>query len=1117
MIKNTRRFTRLCLLRSGLGTSCLLLPAILLAPAPAAIAQVVYGSITGHVADATGASVPNASVLVTNNASGAKVHTTTNGSGTYQLEDLDPGTYTVQVSAPGYGVSKQTDVTVIENSARRADVALSPGAVTQTVTVTAEASMLQTDRADVSTTLTSKEVTNLSTGSNRNFQNLYETIPGFTGGFSTHSSAGNPAGSIQFNVNGISFSTNYTTIDGASDIYQWIPDLILYVPPVESIQSLNVVTADYTADQGFVGGAETSIITKTGGNRYHGSLWEYHSDNALEAKPYFFSAARLPKSILNQFGALASGPILHNKMFFFADWERTAQVSGVSAYYTVPTAAMRAGNFLGSGTNIYDPDTGTSAGTGRSVFGGDAIPTARQSAAAQKLLAMVPLPNVATPSLANNYFYSASIPSTQDNIDSKLTWNASEATSVFARYSISLKNVLDPFPFGSGGGNTADGGIPGTAAGRTQLGTIGATHTFTPRLLVNGTLGYSRQAISVFGPDYGTNTGLTVLGIPGTNGPNLLESGLPAFNINSISAFGNTNGNGPFTFVDNQYAIAGQLHYSLGNHTISAGTNIFHFALNHFQTGGNFPARGGFTFTGGLTSLAGSAAPNGYNSFADFLLGLPNSMGSSYQPLIPDTAREWEYALYVEDQWQANPHLTLTYGLRWELYPFAHANHFGGTIYDPATNDVLFGGYNGVPFNPGVNVGDGSFLPRAGVADRLNDKTVLRAGFALSVNPSNFKYILKAYPYILSQNYNGANAYSAAGDLRTGIPALPPSPDITQGSLPLPQNLSIISYQQNYDRGEIESYNVGIERQLMPWLAMKVQYVGNNANNMNCVVDLNAGEPGLGVNGQPFYQKYANSNPHQLYEPRCPSNYNSLQNQLTVRTHSNTSAGLAYTYGKSMAYAQGEDTVVAYSAADVFSRNYALNNMDLKHNLKVFGTYELPFGRNGKYLKNGFAGKLAGGWLLSNVLTWRSGVPFSVTSSGASLNSPDNQQTANQVKPKVAIYGAHSPGHHYFDPTAYAPVTTVAYGNVGLYSLRGPGLFRIDTGLRRIFAFGERAQLEFLAQAFSLTNTPEFSNPGSTVSDASFSGGNITNYNGYDTITSAGGNRLLQFGLTLSY
>ncbi len=1080
-------------------------------------AQIVYGSLTGRVTDATGALLPNADVQVTNDASGAKFNVKANDSGIYQIQNLDPGTYTVLISASGYGTSKQNDVTIVQNNLKRADATLQAGTVTETVTVTADNSLLQTDRADVNNTLDSKQLVNLSTGTTRNFQNLYETLPGFSGGFSTHSSAGNPAGSIQFNVNGTSFSTNNTTIDGASDIYQWIPDLILYVPPVESIQSVNVVTAGYTADQGFVGGAETTIITKAGGNRYHGSIWEYHTDNALQAKPYFFSAVRQPKSILNQFGGLASGPIIHDKLFFFADWERTAQSSGTSAFYTVPTVAMRNGNFLGSATNIYDPQTGTTTGAARSVFQGDVIPAGRQSSAAQKLLALVPLPNVVTTSFANNYFYSASIPSTQDNVDGKLTWNLSQATSAFARYSISLRNVFDPFPLGAAGGNTADGGIPGTAAGRTQLGTIGATHTFTPRLVVNGTLGYSRQAISAFGPDYGTNYGLTTLGIPGTNGPDPLESGLPAFNLSNLSSYGNTNGNGPFSFIDNQFAIAGAVHYSLRNHTVSAGTDIFHFALNHFQTGGNFPARGGFSFTGGNTALAGGSAPNAYNSFADFLLGLPNSMGSSYQPLIPDTAREWEYALYVEDQWQVTQRVTMTYGLRWELYPFAHANHFGGTVYDPTTNNVLYGGYGGVPFNPGVDVGNGSFLPRGGITARLDEKTVLRAGFALSVNPSNFKYILKAYPYILSQNYSGANAYTAAGDLRTGIPALPPTPDITQGKLPLPQNLSIISYQQNYNRGQIQSYNLGVERQLLPWLATQIQYVGNNASHMNCVVDLNAGEPGLGVNGQHFFQTYGNSNPHQLYEPRCSSNYNGLQTQLTVRTHSVTSAGLTYTYGKAMDDAQGEDTVVPYSSSDVFDRNYSLNNMDLKHNLKVFGTYELPFGRNGRFLRTGFAEKIAGGWQLSNVLTWRSGTPFTVTSSGASLNSPDNQQTANQVKSEVAIYGAHSPGHHYFDPTAFAPVTTATYGNVGLYSLRGPGLFRLDTGLRRIFAFGDKAQAEFLAQAFSLTNTPEFGNPGSTVSNASFSGESVTNYNGYDTINSAGGNRVLQFGLKLSF
>jgi hypothetical protein len=1093
--------------------------ALLAGTAGRTAAQVLYGTITGNVSDTTGALISGASILVTNTASGVSAKAVSNSAGTFLIQNLQPATYDVKVSDSGYASALENNVTVIENTVQRVNVSLTVGAVSQAVTVTAQGGMLQTDRADVNMTIDSKQIQNLSTGANRNFQNLYELIPGFSGAFSTHSSAGNPAGSIQFAANGISFSVNSTSLDGASDVYQWIPDLILYVPPDESIASVNVVTADYTADQGMVGGSITNIITKSGGNAFHGSAWEYHTDNALDAKPYFFSASRLPKSIQNQFGALASGPILRNKLFFFADWERTAQISGVSGYYTVPTAAMRAGDFSSSGTPIYDPATGTATGTGRSAFADEMIPVARQSTAALILLKSIPLPNTGTASsLANNYFHSESIPSTQDNYDTKINYDISPATNAFLHYSLSKKNVLDPFPFGpSGGGNTLDGGIPGNADGTTQLATIGATSTLSPHLVVDGNLGYSRQVINGEGTDIGTNYGLDVLGIPGTNGPNTLQSGLPAFNINSISAFGNTNGNGPFSFVDNQFAIAGAVHYTVRNHNFSFGTQIIHFALNHFQTGGQFPARGGFTFDGGNTATPGGSAPNGYNSFADYLLGLPSAMGTTYQYFTPNTAREWQYSLYAEDQYQLNAKNTITYGLRWELYPFAHANHFGGTVYDPAANNVLYGGYGSTPFNPGVDVGHGSFLPRFGFASRVTDKTVIRGGFAVSVNPSNFKYILKAYPYILSTVYNATNGYTAAGDLRTGIPALPTPPVITQGSLPLPSDEAIISYQRNYNRGQIQSYNLGVEQQVLPWMAAQLMYVGNNASHMNCVVDLNAGSPGLGVQGQPFYQKYGNSNAHQLYEPICPSNFNALESQLKVRGAGLTSGGISYTYGKGMSYGPGEDSSVPYSGAAVFSRNYALNNYDIKHNLKVYGTYQLPFGKGERYLRSGLVGEIAGGWRISNVLTYRSGTPFTVSSSGASLNAPAETQTANQLKAHVAIYGAHAPGYHYFDPTAFAPVTTATYGDVRLNSLRGPGLFRLDTGLRRSFNFGDRASLLFLAQAFGITNTPQFGNPGSTVSNAGFADGGISAYNGYDTITSAGGSRVLQFGLKLSY
>ena len=272
-------------------------------------------------------------------------------------------------------------------------------------------------------------------GGGRSFQSIFKTLPGFTTrGSSTPSSSGNPAGSVSYNVNGATSFGNNTKVDGASDIFPWQPQNVMMVPPAESIESVNVATNSLDAEQGATVGAAINVTLKSGTNQFHGAAWEYHTNSELKARNFFYYGGSNPKNILNQFGLNIGGPIKKNKLFFFADWERYVQRTLYSGFQTVPTGALRQGNFTGTGTILYDPNTGTATGTGRTQgqFVGNIIPVSRMSQAALKMIALIPEPNIPTASgLSNNYFYAANWAFTRDNVDLKINYNISDRSTMF--------------------------------------------------------------------------------------------------------------------------------------------------------------------------------------------------------------------------------------------------------------------------------------------------------------------------------------------------------------------------------------------------------------------------------------------------------------------------------------------------------------------------------------------------------------------------------------------------------------------------------------------------------------------------------------------------------------
>lgn len=1072
-------------------------------------AQVLYGSLTGRVTDPSGAPVPQAKVEALNTGTGVAQQSTTDSHGMYLFTHLQAGTYQVTISAPSFVTLTERNIGLATNTEQRVDAQLQVAKVRQSITVSAPLVALQTQRAVVRSLITSNQISDLPLSPDNNFETLYTLVPGVTPPVFQHSFASNPTGGLAVNVNGQGNTGNAPMIDGTPNPNYWEENMIAYVPPHDAIESVNIVTSNYDAEQGGASGVITNVVIKSGTNQFHGAAWEYNTNSALQARNFFYYGSSVPKNILNQFGLNLGGPIVKNKLFFFADWERYRQSEDENSILSLPPQAIRNGDFSGTGTTIYNPYTGNPNGTARSPFTGDQIPANLLSSAAQKMTALIPQPNYGTPgSIANNYFTSGDLLWHRDSVDLKMNYNPSDKTTMFGRYSAEPTFISDPQMLGPAGGDAyGETGQPGDAHGLTQSATLAGTYTFTPNLLLDANVGVTRQALNVAPTNIGTNFGSQVLAIPGTNGPSKLQGGQPGFVISGLANLGNPTVYNPFFFWDNEFLYAANLSWVKGSHSVRFGFSFTRAQLNHIQTNLAYAPRGGFNFDGAVTALNGGVAPNAYNSWAEFLLGLPSSFGKDNDYLMPITLRASAYAFYARDIWQATPKLSVDYGLRYEYYPYATHDHWGGSTYDPNNNLMYLGGFGGVPSNAYVNVGSGQVVPRLGIAYRVSHRTVVRAGFGMFTDPERYEYQMNFYPGDISQQFTGANSFAYAGSLATGIPSFT-APNLSLGKIPLPTDVGTDAYLLNIHRGYIESYNFTVQRDMGAGFDAQLAYVGNHGVRLFAVRNLNAAGPGQGVAGGIIDQLWGNPNSINAEGPFNGGNYNALQAQLTRRVEG-AQMGFAYTYSKAIDYNDAETSGLTWSWVPMLARNRALAGYDQTNNFEYWAIYASPFGHGQRWLKQGVGAAILGGWTLSPIVTKLSGLPFSVTSSGASLNAPGNSQTADQVLSHVAILGGHGPNQPYFSPNAFAPVTAVRFGTSGRDILRGPGAFALNGSLARTFSINERFHLQFRVDVLSLTNTPNFGNPGTNVSNAKFVNGALQSFNGYDTIASTNANALL--------
>jgi Carboxypeptidase regulatory-like domain/TonB dependent receptor len=1136
--------------------------ALLVVSCSMAHAQVLYGTLTGNVADPSGAAVPGAKVEALNTETGVGRQATTDERGAYLFTNIGSGVYKVTVAAHSFKTMVETNVIVNTNEVRRVDFALQISQTSETVEVSADAAVLQTDKADIHTEVTSQEVTELPYNGTegKNFQSLLLLIPGAvttSGSGEANSAAGNPQRAITVSMNGASSQANATRLDGTMNAYPWLPVNIAYVPSPEAIQTVNVTSNAFDAEQGAAGSAAINVTIKSGTNDLHGVLFERNTNNDLQAiNNVFTRPGRLAKNIFNQYGFAIGGPIwipkvVHgrNKLFWFMDYEGTKQNQfAASPNLTLPTAAMRTGDFSATGVTVYDPLTGNSDGTGRTPFPGNVIPASRISPAAATLAGLLPALTRPTTFYSNYDAYGATTYAV-DRWDWKVNYDPTDKVMIWGRYSLSPMDIVAPLVLGKAGGDAFNGGNPGHAGGRVQVTAAGLTYSLTPTLLLDGNVGYTRQNIGANGDPQDGYFGTDVLHIPGTNGVGPNYEGIPGFQVSGIANIGNTSTGSPFKFRDNQYTSNINVTKIKGAHNMRFGFEYDKFALNHFQPqGGTFgTARGTFGFDGSLTALKGGTAINGVpsgvtlpgapsNSWGQFLLGYPSETGKVTQYTDPIALRFATWSVYARDIWQVTSKLTVDYGLRWEYYPIYSHDHFGAVRFDPSTDNILVGGYGGVPWDTGASASKKDFAPRVGAAYRLSTTTVIRGGYGISIDPDNMRNQRNQYPSIVNQVYQPANTYQFVSyanvpnsdgatqvSLADGIPT-PTFPVISTGVIkPSPTaslttylpSTSTVTFPKNFNRGYYQNWNVFVQHEFSPTLWAEAGYAGMHAVHTQMGVNINGAAPGTGTAGRQLYP-YVTSDMN-MYEPFGDYLYDALQTRLRKRIGSSLIQA-NYTFSKALDNINGDngDGTLWRAYPVSYRLNKAISGINRAQTFTVAYVYMLPFGKGHQWANHGAANWIIGGWQLSGIVSRYSGLPFTVGTT-SSINAGGQANTANQINPVVKILGGHDASNPYFDGSAFANPPAGVLGSVGRNILIGPGYFQMSGSIKREFLFKEgKLKFQLVGEAFNLTNTPVFNNPGTTCCWSTNTNG-TTNYNGMGIITGTAnpdgpGPRYLQVG-----
>jgi len=1173
----TAGLVKLCRLMS----MAVLLGTILLGFSAPVMGQAVNATLLGTVTDSSGAAVANVKVTVTETNTGISHTSQTNDSGNYVFPDLPPGTYTVTAEQPGFKRASRAGIDLIVNSTERVDLALQPGDVNQTVTVEAETPILQTERADTGRKLEEVLTENVPLGTNRNFQNLLNIVPGTTRATFQHSQFFNASSSLQTEVNGQLREGNNYQIEGIDD-NERTGLLQILIPPLEAIQTVDASTSNYDAELGRASGAVVNVILKSGTNNYHGAAYEFARNNYFNARNFFDKS--VGHLAYNYFGGNIGGPIVKNKLFFFADYLMVKDHEANPNTISIPTMAIRSGDLSASTTPIYNPFSSSdpsmrkqiaaSSTPGPTVPGPNGttvdafnsactpatpgytsgmcpniIPSALIDPVSAKLMALLPTPTAA--GNTNNYFALLPFHKDTDFFDGKVDANLTDKDRLSFRLSYQRPAIFQAPIFGIAGG-PAQSNFEGSGLQNTYSTGLNYNRFFSNTLVAEFRVGVAWYHNEAHNTDYGTNTS-TTLGIPGVNLDKTITSGIVGIQINGgvlsnpIIGF---SASLPWIRSETNIDFANTWTKILGNHTVKLGVDLRRIrdALLQEQT---FSPRGLYTFNDGQTARKctpgdtsagcpdpvkfpnGGASKTGFtNDFASFLFDVPGQAGRDLATFFPNY-RAWQFFSFVQDKWLVTPKLTADIGLRWEFYPPATPVQKGGfSNYDPTNNTLRVSGYGSIPGNLGITTHYKYFGPRIGLAYRLNNSTVIRAGFGISFTPFPDNSYAYNFPVRSNNAFNPAVASFGPAVLADGVtpatfengfpaiiqPVVPPDGVITSASSPAAavvlKNSNLFVVNQNFKNPYVESWNLAVQRSLPGKFVLDVAYVGNHSvdtvvnYNLNAATIAGAGNAGL---PEATFGRTASTN---LLFAGYSSSYHALQVKFDRKFTGGLATTTAYTFGKGMGFQTGDDGGLFFYLNQ--RRNYARNDFDRTQTFVQSFVYDFPLGHGRRWVSSGPAAAVVGGWRVSTFMTIMSGLPMAFTASGTSLNAPGNTQTPDLVAPVKILHGI-GPNDPWFSTSSFAaPTAAGAFGNVGRNYLSGPNFFNLDATLSKLIRFTERCTLEMRLEAFGVTNTPQFfftSNGGTS---------NGTTYNPNPTspfghISSATGGRQLQLGAKFNF
>jgi hypothetical protein len=1062
----------------------------------AAFSQATAGSVIGTVLDPSGALVPNATITLSDTARGVSFKTNTNESGNYSQAQLTPGNYTVSAEHPGFQKVTQENVTVSVGQSARVDLTLLIGAAGQEVTVSEAPPGVVTDSAQLQTTLSSRQISDLPV-LNRNFTNLTLLTPGATLNTFQHAPSENPQQSTLVNTNGQEFSGSNYLLDGMNN-NDAVLGIVMVNPPIGSVGEFSVVTSNYDAEYSQAGGAVILVQTKSGSNQYHGNAFDFLQNNIFQARDPFTQGLHapgtpepahrgIPELRWNQFGGSLGGKIKKDKLFAFGDYQGTRRRIGASTSLRVPTAAERTGNLSDLNVPIYNPFTGNPDGSGRSPFSGGNIPSSLISAPVASLLSRLPTPNVTAANPAGNNFVSSGVETFDTNqFDLRADHYLTQNIRYFVRYDYLGAGINAPGPLGLYGGPAFGSlGFSGISDARNQNIAADVSWVINPSLLTNVRFGMSRYRVTVSAQDQTTQLandigipGLNIAGRPDTNG-------LPILNVNGTGGFqAGFSCNCPLHQRETVFDYINNWTKTVSNHIVKFG-GTYETAWNQRLPSDNHRA-GVYAFNPTVTS-----SPNVTDSglgLASFLLGQPSTFQRFSQVSTNQEDRQNRMFFFVQDTWRIGRKLTVSYGVRWDTwFPDFSLNSGQGGRYDVTNNIVYIPGVGGVSQDANQQTQWHNFAPRIGIVYALNDRTVVRTGYGRSYFQGTFGWTFNTlaadvYPSIVNQSLNSPSTFQAVFPLTTAPPAVVFPTIPSNGMLPLGDGIGVSYIPANQKLPSVDQWNMTVERQIAPNLNLSVAYVGNVGRHLNGGFGLNAAIPGPGdLNPRrPLYVKYGLT---QGIFDKCDctsSNYNALQIQGNKRFTSTYSLLASYTYSRALDYGQFGTSTNQYNAR----QDYGLSDFSRKHVLTVAHTLELPIGKGRRYLKTagGLTETILGGWNFRGITSYNTGLPFS-----PSLNNTSTLNSDQSLRPDAIgdpSFGVTRTRNAWFNPLAYSVPGLYLFGNAGRNSLRGPGVFTADWSLDKRFRIKEQSSLEFRWEVFNALNWSNLANPVNAVDSA---------------------------------